>query len=340
MSDKSSIFVRYNINYRETDDEPFRPCTGIMGNHYRGLDVLGMVTRPACGIEYFLVHANWIEFYNAGFGTWADFEEYFRRAFDIDFICHDFAISFDAGKAAREHYQNHEINELKISEDFFFCDTDFGQMLIDISGTVDGRQKKLNVKYAYLDNIYSRDNIYDVDEYYRHHELAHRTDARNIDDEEYRNWLIQSYAEQDKLFETGAEYIKNHASLMNREEVDEFCNTDIYQYLFASRLREDEQEIEEDISFDELEIDDSEKVQDRLLDEMEPSMSVRLYNCAKRAGYTKLSDFKGKSVEDLMEIRNIGKTCLRELLQILNRYGIHPQSAELHHDSSDEIHLC
>jgi DNA-directed RNA polymerase alpha subunit len=57
------------------------------------------------------------------------------------------------------------------------------------------------------------------------------------------------------------------------------------------------------------------------VDDME--LSVRAYNCLKRAGYDKVSQFIGKTTDDLMKIRNLGRKSMEEVMNVLlNRYGI------------------
>ena len=53
----------------------------------------------------------------------------------------------------------------------------------------------------------------------------------------------------------------------------------------------------------------------------EMDLSVRAYNCLKRAGVNSLSDLIGKSEEDLMKIRNLGRTSTEEIKQRLLEYG-------------------
>lgn len=50
-------------------------------------------------------------------------------------------------------------------------------------------------------------------------------------------------------------------------------------------------------------------------------MSVRLYNCLKRAGYNSLEDLKGESIYDINRIRNLGRTTLKELYEVMNENG-------------------
>ena len=56
------------------------------------------------------------------------------------------------------------------------------------------------------------------------------------------------------------------------------------------------------------------------IDDMD--LSVRSYNCLARAGIRKLSDLDGKSIQDLMKIRNLGRKCIKEISDKVKKYGI------------------
>lgn len=64
---------------------------------------------------------------------------------------------------------------------------------------------------------------------------------------------------------------------------------------------------------------DPEIVKDLKVDELE--LSVRSYNCLKRAGYNRLSDFNGKTMDNFMKIRNLGRKSLEEILTRLRANG-------------------
>lgn len=51
-------------------------------------------------------------------------------------------------------------------------------------------------------------------------------------------------------------------------------------------------------------------------------LSVRSYNCLRRAGYVSLEDFADVTISDLMGIRNLGRKSLEEILSILKKHGI------------------
>lgn len=59
---------------------------------------------------------------------------------------------------------------------------------------------------------------------------------------------------------------------------------------------------------------------DMSIDEME--LSVRSYNCLKRAGINTVGELCSKSVEDLMKVRNMGRKSLDEILKKLESMGL------------------
>lgn len=73
-------------------------------------------------------------------------------------------------------------------------------------------------------------------------------------------------------------------------------------------------------------MDTKEKAPDVSLDELE--LSVRSYNCLKRAGITKLSDFEGWTTERLMKVRNLGRKSMEEVLYKLREHGVEISAEE------------
>lgn len=62
--------------------------------------------------------------------------------------------------------------------------------------------------------------------------------------------------------------------------------------------------------------------------------SVRTYNCLKRAGMKTLGDIK--SVEQLQNVRNLGKRCVNEVVDKLMEYGIELPESEGQNESRVE----
>ena len=65
--------------------------------------------------------------------------------------------------------------------------------------------------------------------------------------------------------------------------------------------------------------DETSKVLDLTIDELD--LSVRSFNCLKRAGINTVEDLIGKSEEDMMKVRNLGRKSLEEVIAKLNSFG-------------------
>ena len=70
----------------------------------------------------------------------------------------------------------------------------------------------------------------------------------------------------------------------------------------------------------EKEDDEKEKVLEMNIDELE--LSVRSYNCLKRAGINTVGDLINRTPEDMMKVRNLGRKSLEEVLQKLTELGL------------------
>jgi len=62
-----------------------------------------------------------------------------------------------------------------------------------------------------------------------------------------------------------------------------------------------------------------EKVLDLTIDELD--LSVRSYNCLKRAGINTVEDLIEKTEEDMMKVRNLGRKSLEEVINKLASFG-------------------
>ena len=62
-----------------------------------------------------------------------------------------------------------------------------------------------------------------------------------------------------------------------------------------------------------------EKVLDLTIDELD--LSVRSFNCLKRAGINTVEDLINKSEEDMMKVRNLGRKSLEEVIAKLDSFG-------------------
>jgi DNA-directed RNA polymerase subunit alpha len=76
----------------------------------------------------------------------------------------------------------------------------------------------------------------------------------------------------------------------------------------------------------EKDVDKKEKVLELSIEEMD--LSVRSYNCLKRAGINTVEDLIGKTEEDMMKVRNLGRKSLEEVLNKMNELGLTLSPAE------------
>ncbi|NMB35461.1 MAG: DNA-directed RNA polymerase subunit alpha [Firmicutes bacterium] len=102
----------------------------------------------------------------------------------------------------------------------------------------------------------------------------------------------------DEALSSGAKILSNHLSL--------FIN-----------LTEKVEEVEEDAEEDE---DDKEKVLELTIEELD--LSVRSYNCLKRAGINNVQELILRTEEDMMKVRNLGKKSLEEVQNKLTELGL------------------
>lgn len=64
---------------------------------------------------------------------------------------------------------------------------------------------------------------------------------------------------------------------------------------------------------------DKEKVLEMTIEELD--LSVRSFNCLKRAGINTVEDLINKTEDDMMKVRNLGRKSLEEVIQKLNNLG-------------------
>ncbi len=68
------------------------------------------------------------------------------------------------------------------------------------------------------------------------------------------------------------------------------------------------------------------KILDMSIDELE--LSVRSYNCLKRAGINTVQELTSKTSEDMMKVRNLGRKSLEEVLGKLKELGLELNSGD------------
>ncbi len=76
----------------------------------------------------------------------------------------------------------------------------------------------------------------------------------------------------------------------------------------------------------EKEENEKEKVLEMNIDELE--LSVRSYNCLKRAGINTVEELTNKTSEEMMKVRNLGRKSLEEVLTKLKELGLSFSSSE------------
>ena len=72
--------------------------------------------------------------------------------------------------------------------------------------------------------------------------------------------------------------------------------------------------------------DEKEKVLEMNIDELE--LSVRSYNCLKRAGINTVEELTNKTSEEMMKVRNLGRKSLEEVLAKLKELGLSLKSGD------------
>lgn len=81
-----------------------------------------------------------------------------------------------------------------------------------------------------------------------------------------------------------------------------------------------EEEEEEEATFPEEEEDDSSKVLDMTIEDLD--LSVRSFNCLKRANINTVADLAEKTEDDMMKVRNLGRKSLEEVKKKLEEFGL------------------
>ena len=76
----------------------------------------------------------------------------------------------------------------------------------------------------------------------------------------------------------------------------------------------------------ETEEDEQDRVMEMNIDELE--LSVRSYNCLKRAGINTVAELCNKTQDDMMKVRNLGRKSLEEVLAKLKELGLSLNSSE------------
>jgi len=77
-------------------------------------------------------------------------------------------------------------------------------------------------------------------------------------------------------------------------------------------------------------VEKEEKEKDKVLEMSieELDLSVRSFNCLKRAGINTVEELIKKTEEDMMKVRNLGKKSLEEVKSKLAEYGLSLRSED------------
>ena len=79
-------------------------------------------------------------------------------------------------------------------------------------------------------------------------------------------------------------------------------------------------DLTEHVSSVEIMVEKEEEVLEMTIEELD--LSVRSYNCLKRAGINTVEELANKSEDDMMKVRNLGKKSLEEVIQKLEELGL------------------
>ncbi|BCV23117.1 DNA-directed RNA polymerase subunit alpha [Moorella sp. Hama-1] len=84
--------------------------------------------------------------------------------------------------------------------------------------------------------------------------------------------------------------------------------------------------VSDEVTMVEKEEDTKDRLMDMSIEELD--LSVRSYNCLKRAGINTVAELLQRSEEDMMKVRNLGKKSLEEVTQKLEELGLSLRSSE------------
>ncbi|MDD2269457.1 MAG: DNA-directed RNA polymerase subunit alpha [Eubacteriales bacterium] len=89
-------------------------------------------------------------------------------------------------------------------------------------------------------------------------------------------------------------------------------------------------ELSDEAKNTEIMVDREETIKEKVLEMTieELDMSVRSFNCLKRAGIDTVEDLINKTEEDMIKVRNLGKKSLEEVIQKLNSLGLSLKPSE------------
>ena len=74
------------------------------------------------------------------------------------------------------------------------------------------------------------------------------------------------------------------------------------------------------VDYNEPEIDDKSKVLEMTIEELD--LSVRAFNCLKRANINTVGDLISKTEDEMIKVRNLGRKSLEEVIHKLTMMGL------------------
>ena len=86
------------------------------------------------------------------------------------------------------------------------------------------------------------------------------------------------------------------------------------------------EEISDEVTMVEKEEETKDKILEMAIEELD--LSVRSYNCLKRAGINTVEELTQRTEEDMMKVRNLGKKSLEEVTQKLSELGLSLKKSE------------
>jgi len=198
MGQRSQIYVRYNIEDGKK---------GLIANYYGWNFGERMISRARWGIEHVLDTLKYGWYYKR-----KDNVTKLSRIFDTNFDMRDIQISCDIIKEHAEDFQEESFNDYV----FLMQDNNDGKLVIDILGDV--------VKYAFLDRDANADHIMDGESYMCWNNGEKWRESEHLT------------AEDIKTCEENIKFITEHATLMTKEDVEEFINHD-YSDVFPEQYQ-------------------------------------------------------------------------------------------------------
>ena len=89
-------------------------------------------------------------------------------------------------------------------------------------------------------------------------------------------------------------------------------------------------ELSDEAKNTEIMVDREETIKEKVLEMTieELDMSVRSFNCLKRAGIDTVEDLTNRTEEDMIKVRNLGKKSLEEVIQKLQSLGLSLKKSE------------